>query len=73
MLITAKSKYLIGLNGLGVIVLEIFKLLFGHVGLIWSCVFLGLVLVIGLILLFFTEEKLIRQDAEKDPDPIPVQ
>ena len=69
---SAELKYFGGLNGLGVIVLEIFKLLFKHFGLVWSCVFLGVGLVIGLILLIFTEEKLERQDAEKDQDPIPV-
>ena len=64
-------KCSIGLNGLGVIVLEIFKLLFKHFGLLWSCVFLGFVLLIGLLLLIFTEEKLQRQDAE-NPDPVSV-
>ena len=70
--LSAELKYFRGLNGLGVIVLEIFKLLFKHFGIVWSCVFLGFGLVIGLILLIFTEEKLERQDAEKDPDPISV-
>ena len=37
---------------------------------LWSCVFLGIVLIVSLILLIFTEEKLERQDAENDPDPI---
>lgn len=69
---SAELKYLRGLNGLGVIVLELFKLLFKHFGLVWSCVFLGVGLVIGLTLLILTEEKLERQDAEKDPDPIRV-
>ena len=66
----AKWISLIGLNGLGVVVLEIFKVLFKQFGVIWSCVFLGIVLIVSLILLIFTEEKLERQDAENDPDPV---
>ena len=45
-------------------------MLFKQFGLVWSCVFLGIVLIVSLILLIFTEEKLERQDAENDPDPI---
>ena len=62
--------YFVGLNGLGVVVLEIFKVLFKQFGLVWSCVFLGIVLIVSLILLIFTEEKLERQDAENNPDPL---
>ena len=61
--------YFVGLNGLGVVVLEIFKVLVKQIGLVWSCVFLGIVLIVSLILLVFTEEKLERQGAENDPDP----
>lgn len=60
------------MNGLGVIVLEIFKLLFKRFGLLWGGLFLGFILLIGLVLLILTEEKLERQEAENDPDPTPV-
>ena len=66
----SKSIFFIGLNGLGVVVLEIFKVLFKQFGIVWSYIFLGVVLIISLILLIFTEEKLERQDAENDPDPV---
>ena len=67
-----KFIYFKGLNGLGVIVLEIFKLLFKHFGLLWSGIFLGVVLLISLVLLILTEEKLERQDAENNLDLPPV-
>ena len=60
------------MNGLGVIVLEIFKLLFKRFDLLWGGLFLGFILLIGLVLLILTEEKLERQEAENDPDPTPV-
>ena len=50
------------------IVLEIFKVLYRSYDLIWSCVFLGIVFIIGFVLLVLTEEKLERQGAENEID-----
>ena len=67
-----KFIYCKGLNSLGVIILEIFELLFKHFGLLWSGIFLGVVLFISLVLLILTEEELERQDAENNLDLTPV-